>query len=79
MQKSFSLMIDNQEKSAITIADQEAQLPSYLLSGEKQPSYLFDGETLSKWYWSGLSAVDGKRVLTFDPLAITPLSALSTT
>lgn len=79
MQKSFSLMIDDQEKSAITIADQDAQLPSYLLGGEKQPSYLFDGETLSKWYWSGLSAVDGKRVLTFDPLAITPLSALSTT
>lgn len=79
MQKSFSLLIDQSAKSAITIADQDAQLPSYLLGGEKKPGYYYDGKTLSKWYWSGLNAVDGKRVLTFDPLDITPFSALATT
>lgn len=79
MERSFSLTIDGEQRSGIIIADQDALLPSYILGGEKQPSYLWDGQTLQPWYWRTLSAVDGKRVLTFDPLAITPLSELSTT
>lgn len=79
MNKSFSLTIDGTPLSAVTIADQDAQLPSYLVGGEKQPGYLWDGEHLSRWYWKSLSAFEGKRVLTFEPLSITGLSQLSTT
>lgn len=78
MNRSFPLTVDNTPRSAIIIADQAAQLPSYLLGGEKQPGYLFDGENLTKWYWKSLSVFEGKRVLTFDPLSITPLAELST-
>ncbi len=79
MKESFSLTIDGTPLSAITIASQDAQLPSYLLGGEKQPGYLYDGERLTKWYWKGLSAYEGRRVLTFEPLSITPMNKLSTT
>ncbi|MDI9429730.1 MAG: hypothetical protein GXY63_03480 [Spirochaetales bacterium] len=79
MNRSFSLTIDGTPLSAITIASQEAQLPSYLVSGEKQPGYLWDGEHLTRWYWKSLSLFEGTRVLTFEALSITPLSQLSTT
>src|SRR5690554_58395 len=65
--------------SAITIATQDAQLPSYILGGEKAPSYLYDGKELTKWYWKSLSVVDGMRVLTFDPLDLFSFSELATT
>ncbi|MDX9914709.1 MAG: hypothetical protein RBS49_02370 [Sphaerochaeta sp.] len=78
MKKSFPLTIDNTQLSAITIADQDAQLPSYLLGGEKRPGSLYDGKTLSPWYWKGLSAVEGKRVLSFEACSLTPLCELAT-
>ena len=60
MNRSFSLTIDGTPLSAITIASQEAQLPSYLVSGEKQPGYLWDGEHLTRWYWKSLSCSKGR-------------------
>ncbi len=79
MKPSFTTTIDGALYSAITIAPQDAQLPAFLLSGEKKPSYLYDGERLIPWYWHGFSVVDGMRVLTFDPLDLFPFVDLATT
>ncbi|MFA5447020.1 MAG: hypothetical protein WC233_01945 [Sphaerochaeta sp.] len=79
MKASFPMTIDGVPMSAITIATQDAQLPSYILGGEKAPSYLYDGKELTKWYWKSLSVVDGMRVLTFDPLDLFSFSELATT
>ncbi len=74
----FEHPIDGTVMTCVTIGPQSMELPSYLLQGQKACGYLSDGKTLSKWYWKGLSVVDGQRCIYFDQLPLFPFSELAT-
>ncbi|MGH0054479.1 MAG: hypothetical protein ACQ5SW_13915 [Sphaerochaetaceae bacterium] len=76
--RTFPHEIDGQMMQCIAIGSQEMELPSYLLQGEKACGYLYEEGNLSKWYWKGLSVVEGERCLYFDPLPLFPFSEIAT-
>ncbi len=75
--ETFSHLIDGQMMQCIVIGEQEMDLPSYLLQGEKACGYLYDEGNLTKWYWKGLTIIDGKRCLYFDELPLFPLTDIA--
>lgn len=77
--KPFVHDLDGQVMTLIPFADQSVELPTYLLQGEKAHGYVYKNGNLEKWYWRGLTVVDGKRCLYFDPLELFPLEQITTT
>ncbi|MGE4453773.1 MAG: hypothetical protein AB7D92_04505 [Sphaerochaeta sp.] len=78
MSRTFAHEIDTQMMQCIAIGPQEMELPSYLLQGEKACGYLYENGTINKWYWKGLSVVEGERCLYFDPIPLFPFSDIAT-
>lgn len=78
MSRTFPCEIDGQKMQCIVIGPQSMDLPSYLLQGEKACGYIYEDGTLTKWYWKGLSVVEGERCLYFDPLPLFPFSDIAT-
>lgn len=79
MIRSITTVLEGERVSAIKVAEADAQLPSYLLSGEKKPGYRFDGEALHPWYWKNFAVIDGDRYLVFDELPLFPFAEIATT
>lgn len=77
--ETFEYTIDDRLMRLIVIGDQSMELPTYLLQGEKAHGYLYKDGTLSRWYWKGLTVVDGKRCIYFDPLEIFAFEQIAST
>ncbi len=80
MSRTFPYEIDGQMMQCIPPIGppQTMDLPSYLLQGEKACGYIYEEGKLTKWYWKGLSVVEGERCLYFDPLPLFPFSDIAT-
>lgn len=77
--ETFEYAIDGQLMRLIVIGDQSMELPTYLLQGEKAHGYLYKDGTLKRWYWKGLTVVDGKRCIYFDPIEIFAFEQIAST
>jgi hypothetical protein len=77
--ETFEHIIDGKPMRLIVIGPQSVELPTYLLQGEKAQGYLYKDGTLESWFWKGLTVVDGKRCLYFDPLDIFAFEQIAST
>lgn len=77
--ETFEYNIDGRIMSLIVIGDQSMELPTYLLQGEKAQGYLYKDGTLTSWYWKGLTVIDGKRCIYFDPLKVFAFEQIAST
>ena len=77
--ETFEHVIDGKPKRLIVIGPQSMELPTYLLQGEKAQGYLYRDGSMRSWFWEGLTVVDGKRCLYFNPLDIFAFEHIAST
>ncbi len=77
--ETFEHEIDGKPMRLIVIGGQSMELPTYLLQGEKAQGYVYKDGALKCWFWKGLTVVDGKRCLYFDPLDIFAFEQIAST
>ena len=76
----FTSVIEQKPYTCIAIGPSGVELPSYLMQGQKAPGYIIrEGENPLPWYWEGLSVVNDKRCLYFEPIRLFPITEIATT
>ncbi len=76
----FTSVIEQKSYTCMAIGPSGVELPSYLLQGQKAPGYIIvEGQKPKTWYWEGLSVVEDKRCLYFEPLHLFPITEIATT
>ncbi len=77
--ETFEHVLDGKPMRMIVIGGQDMELPTYLLQGEKAQGYLYKDGVLTSWFWKGLTVVNAKRCIYFDPLDLFAFDQIATT